>query len=254
VPAKILAPFARFVHFSKLLIGISTVALCLQTALLLDWLYIPDWLYVLMFCNTILQYGLPELFSKKETTNATPKPGFWIGNRPYFIGAVVIAALVSAYLFFNLKWVQIYWFFLMWVLTFGYGFPILSFKQQRRFRHIGILKLLVLVMVWTISTAVLPATFIPYGFDKKFYWLLAFRFLFMLAVCFPFAVRDDITDIKTVRRTMISLMGENLRYRLSYLCLVTGAILLIQGYYLDVPDNYLNALLLSLIETEWMVD
>ena len=254
MPTKLLASFARFVHFSNVLIAIATVALCLQTALLLDWLFIPNWFYVLMFCITILQYGLLGLFAKKDTANAKPKPGFWNRNPPYFIGTIVIAALVTAYLFFHLKWLQIYWFILIWVLTLACRFPILPIKLRRRFRQNDILKLLVLVIVWTVSTTVLPATFIPYGFDKKFYWLLAFRFLFTLAICIPFDVRGDITDIKTARRTMVSLMGEKLCYRLAYLCLLIGAILLIQGYYLDVPIYYLIALLLSLIATAWMVD
>lgn len=111
-----------------------------------------------------------------------------------------------------------------------------------------------LLIVWTISSTVLPATFIPYGFDDKFYWLLTFRFLFMLAICIPFDVPDDITVIKTTRNTMASLMGEKRCYQLSYLCLLIAALLLIPGYYLDVFIHYLAALLLSLIATAWMVD
>lgn len=112
----------------------AAVALWLQTAVLLDWLYFPNWFYVPMFSNTILQYGLHDLFTKKTTTLAKPKLAFRIRNRSYFIGSVVIAALISALLFFNLTWIQIYWLLLMGVLTIAYSFPILPFEQLRLFK------------------------------------------------------------------------------------------------------------------------
>jgi 4-hydroxybenzoate polyprenyltransferase len=253
VVIKLLASFARFVHFSNILIGAATVALCIQTAVLLDWLYIPNWFLLFMFSNTILQYGLHDLFTKKGTTNAKPKLAFWIKNRPYFIASIVLAAITSSYFLFQLKWIQLLWLATLGALTLAYSFPVLPFKQLRRFKQNGIVKLTVLVIVWTVSTTVLPATFIPYGFDEKFWWLLALRFLFMLAICIPFDVRDDITDVKTARHTLVSLIGEKKCYQFSYACLLATAILLIPGYYLHIPNLYLVGLWISIACTAWMV-
>ncbi|MES2646232.1 MAG: hypothetical protein V4717_05110 [Bacteroidota bacterium] len=206
-----------------------------------------------MFSNTILQYGLHDLFTKKGSTNAKPKLAFWIKNRSYFIASIVLAAITSGYLLFNLTWNQFVWLAALGAITLAYSFPILPFKQLRRFKQNGIIKLTVLVIVWTVSTSVLPATFIPYGFDEKFWWLLAFRFLFMLAICIPFDVRDDITDIKTARHTLVSLLGEKKCYQISYGCLFVSAMILVPGFFLNIPLFYLASLLVSLAFTAWMV-
>lgn len=250
---KQLALLARFIHFTNILISAATAAICFQTALLLDWIYIPSWFYLFMFSNTFLQYGIHDLYSKKGSTNARPKFAFFLRHRPYFIFFIFTSLVVSAYLFFKLTPLQAVWLAILGLLTLLYSFPLLPFKRLRRFKDNGVLKLFILVLVWTLSVTVVPATFIPYGFDAKFWWLLVSRFFYMLAICIPFDVRDDMADAKTVRNTMVSLFGEKACYQLSYASLVMAAICFWPVVMAGIPIITAVAMFVSLAITAWMV-
>lgn len=249
---KKLADFARFVYFSNILIGVAAVALCSQTSFLLGF-SLPIWFYVLMFSNTIFQYGLHDLFTKQGATNRKPILSSRMDNHSYFRNSVIASVAVSTFCFFFLNWEQILWLGILGVLTLAYSFPILPFPRLRRFKTNGVLKLLVLVVVWTLATAVLPATFIPHGYNLEFWWAMAFRFFYMLAICIPFDVRDNITDAKTARHTLVSLFGEKGCYHLSYAAIVIAALLLLPGYFLAINRVQLFALGISLLLTGWMI-
>lgn len=251
---KQLAVFARFIHFTNLLISTATVALCFQTSILLDWLFIPNWFYVFMFTGTFLLYGLHHLSISGGTTTGKPKPAYWLKNRQILIGYVAASAIITGYLFFNLHTRQLKWLAVLVAITLFYSIPVLPFKKLRKPRQNGVLKLLVLAAVGTITTTVIPTTFIPYGFDSKFWWLATVRFFYMVAIYIPFEIRDEITDGKSYNATLVSIFGEEGCYKLSYAALGIAAFGVVPGLLIGVNILFLIMLLLSLIITGWMIN
>src|SRR5690606_5610779 len=81
------------------------------------------------------------------------------------------------------------------LLSFAYSIPILPFKDKKRLKDFGWVKILVLTLVWTIVTSVLPILYHERGLVAYPYEILM-RFVFMFTLCVAFDIRDMQTDLE----------------------------------------------------------
>jgi hypothetical protein len=244
-----LALLARFLIFPYLLFGIATAGLCFQTAILLDWIFIPPWFYLFMFSNTILLCSLYDLYIKKRTTNPTPNSNFSSRERPCIIFFLITSFPVSGYLAMKLTGFQAGWLLIMGLLIIAFCFRIRHFEPPGKFKVNNTVKLLLPVIVCTTCTTVIPATFIPYGFDTKFWWLLANRFFYLLAICILLATRYGMADMKS--GSGVASLSEGRYYNLMYVALVISAFIVLPAVMSGISMRNAVALVIILVITAW---
>ena len=243
---KQLAAFARFLHFSNLLVCVAMATLCFQTALLLDWLFIPEWFYLFIFSSTFLLFCLRDLNYKKAGRLQETRAAFLIRYSKYFIPFIGIALVLSGYLLFKLKGAQLSLLILPGLLAIVYCLPLDTCRS--RLQQIA-LNWIVPVIVCSFITTVLPASFIPYGFDNKFWWLLMFRFSWLLALLFTSKiVAIKIDHPKPVNETG-TMSHRNGYLLIAYAAIATAIISFFFAFRTGFPLELIIALLVSLIIT-----
>jgi len=139
------------------------------------------------------------------------------------------------------------------VLSFAYSLPMLPFKDKRRIRDFGWIKILVLTSVWTIVTSMLPMLY----WDKSLYdypFEIVMRFAFMFTLCVAFDIRDMQTDLEADIFTIPNLIGIKNSYRLMNASIVLFSILSIIQYFRYQSVSRLIADLLTALITKLVID
>jgi 4-hydroxybenzoate polyprenyltransferase len=137
---------------------------------------------------------------------------------------------------------------LLGALTFAYSWPLLPFKNKKRLREYGWLKILVLTGVWTIVTSVLPILYHGKNItDYPFEILL--RFVFIFTLCIIFDLRDVQTDLEHNISTLPHRIGIKNSYRLINTALVLFAALSIIQYLRYPETTRLAGALLTAVVT-----
>ncbi len=109
------------------------------------------------------------------------------------------------------------------IFAFAYFLPVLPFKEKKRLRDFGWLKIIVLAGVWTTATSVLPMLYWHKNIaDFPLEILIRLVFIFTLCVIF------DIRDIRKDMSSNISTLPGRVGLRNSYL-LINFTLLLFVG-------------------------
>jgi hypothetical protein len=250
---KYLALPARFKPFRTLLVSAATAALCLQAAILLDWIFIPGWFYLLMFSTTFLIYSLHDGYSTRRTKIAGSKSSLSFRQRGYLIYFIVACLFISGYLFLKLNWIQLAWVLFTGLLITVWYLPVLPFKSAGRLKASRYLQLLVPVLIWTISTTVIPTTFIPYGFDSKFWWLMVSRFLYLLAIYWPCSMMAASENNPSQEKTKPGFFGNKKDFVIIYPALVLATLSLLPAVAAGISIRHAIALVTSYTITAMLV-
>ncbi|MEI8279065.1 MAG: hypothetical protein WCG87_04825 [Bacteroidota bacterium] len=137
-------------------------------------------------------------------------------------------------------------------LSFAYSLPLLPFKNKRRIREFGWVKILVLASVWTIVTSVLPMLFWAKELSNYPFEILI-RFVFMFILCVAFDIRDMQTDMDSDIYTLPNLIGECNSYRLMNSMLLLFVLLSIIQYTRYPSVSRLDAQIFTSAGTYWAI-
>lgn len=137
------------------------------------------------------------------------------------------------------------------VFAFAYFLPVLPFKNKKRLRDFGWLKITVLASVWTTATSVLPILYLQKNIgDYPFEILL--RFVFIFTLCIVFDIRDMRKDLQNNIHTLPHTVGVANSYHLINFTLTLFALLSIVQYIrYPHPGKLVGAMLTALIT--WLV-
>jgi len=135
--------------------------------------------------------------------------------------------------------------------AFAYSFPLLPFKDKKRLRDFGWLKILVLAGVWTISTSVLPIL-ASGGNITEYPFEIMVRFAFIFTLCIVFDIRDMQADLQNNIYTLPHKVGIRNSYRLIKFTLLLFVILSI-AQYLHYPFEKRLAGALATAIITWIV-
>ncbi|RYZ25729.1 MAG: hypothetical protein EOP49_44255, partial [Sphingobacteriales bacterium] len=105
------------------------------------------------------------------------------------------------------------------VLSLGYSLPVLPFPRKKRLKDWGILKLILLSLVWTCVTVMMPMFYYNKSF-RAYEVEFLLRFVFMLPLCIAFDIRDMETDKENSIYTMPNAIGLKRSFQLMNLCLL----------------------------------
>ncbi len=199
----------------NIFIAICAAAYCIETAYIFDLQIENLSFYLWIFFATLLAYNLHSLAAIRNS-NAAGMPQL-IEPFARFIHPVLtaIAALGTGYFTTHIDLGE-HWIVMLItaILTIGYSYPLLFWRSKRKLREYGIAKIIILALVWTISTVFLPLQDTQW-FSNPIVWLvMARRFLFMLALCLPFDIRDVEKDKIQGIDTVPNVIGVQRTYRL----------------------------------------
>ena len=183
----------KWLHFilsHSIFIAICAVALCFQTAILLQ-LDLPGYLYAFIFFSTLSSYNFYWLVSGYFLGTVSLKD--FIRRRYTHIVVFIVAGFGMLYSIGRfpdlLPAVGI-----SLLLTLLYAVPLLPFKIARMARKAGLLKTILLAFTWSFVTVYIPYRQMPTGNIITLIILFNNRFLFMLMLCIIFDARDTSVD------------------------------------------------------------
>ena len=191
-------------------------------------------LHAIIMGSTLVEYNVHRLVNRKTDTRPADR---------WCVALVITGALMclTAAPFTSLRFML--WLCVLGLLSFGYSIPFLPFPGKRRLKDFGIIKILILTMVWVIATLVLPLVYWDGPLDI-FLPRMGLRFLFIFALCIAFDIRDVQQDTSRNVRTVPGLLGIKASYRLIDFVLV---IFVLGGCYESYKTGQVSYVLVTSI-------
>lgn len=177
-----------------------------------------SFLHGFVAANTLGIYNL-HYYIKKIPPGVSDRADW--SARHQWIHPVIIAGscLLSLACLFHLPVKVIAVSIALGLLSLGYSLPVLPFPQKKRLKDWGILKLILLSLVWTCVTVLMPMFYYNKSFEAYEVEFML-RFVFMLPLCVAFDIRDMETDKENSIYTLPNAIGLSASYRLMDTCLV----------------------------------
>lgn len=209
-------------------------------------------LHAFVFCSTLVVYNVHYLV-KRSTAELSDRFDWTSKNKRWHYFFVAVGAIGVLSVIAELPRQIIYTSIILAGLAFTYSIPLLPFKNKKRLKDFGWIKILVLTSVWTIVTAVLPLLFhgkhlADYPFE------LGMRFVFMFTLCAAFDIRDMQTDLDAGIATLPNLIGLNACYRLMGASMITFIILNFLQYNMYHSLSRLLVGLITAFLVKWAID
>jgi 4-hydroxybenzoate polyprenyltransferase len=230
-PLIVFVVLIKWILYTSLFAVLCAVGLCMATEKLLLG-HTPGFfsaLHGFVAANTLCIYNL-HYYIKKIPPGISDRADWSAKNKWVHPFLIVFGCLLSLYCLFFLPLKVIAVSVALGLLSLGYSLPILPFPQKKRLKDWGILKLILLALVWTCVTVLMPM----FDYNKSFEayeveFLL--RFVFMLPLCIAFDIRDMETDKENSIYTLPNAIGLSNSYRLMDVCLIVLCGLAIWQYF-----------------------
>ena len=233
---KVLFKLIDWILYTSVFAATCALAMCMATERLLlnDIPSVFTPLHTLIFGATLTIYNTHFLL-KKSTPELSDRFGWAQHYRFWHFGGLVTGFLIACISLLLLPLNIFCACVVLGILSFAYSIPLLPFKDKKRLKDFGWVKLLVLASVWTIVTAILPMLYWQKSITDYPYEIMI-RFVFMLSLCIAFDIRDMQTDLESNIYTLPNLIGIKNSYRLTDLfTLLFVALSIIQ--YLRYPSH-----------------
>jgi 4-hydroxybenzoate polyprenyltransferase len=206
----------RFIVFSNIFVSLGAVALTHLSYILLKLPKINDSpILILVFCSTYIVYNLQRIirldYDSLIGKNIGIRLSWIIRNRALLFSSSLLLLLLSAITLFFINKDVLLIFIPLGVVSFLYVVPFISFRGKRiSLRQIPFIKIILIAAVWSMVTVALPYIN-EFGFtsikNMDFILTLVARFVFVLAITFPFDIRDLNFDSNIKLTTIPSVLG-----------------------------------------------
>lgn len=213
----------NFIIHTNIFISLAAVALTLQTQVLLGLdLQFHPYLFIIFFA-TIFEYNLHRLVTILRNPDALDDGKHaWVKKNTTAFYILVVAS-VTGFLMAALvaKPMVLIVLFPIGLITLFYSLPVFKNKKTVfRLREIPGLKIVLISLVWSASTILLPIVQSGIHFSSTHVAaMLAERFLFVFAITLPFDIRDMQSDRGSGLKTIPLWIGEKNSLRLAVLML-----------------------------------
>lgn len=221
--------------YTSIFAACCTLGLCMSTEKLLvgevPKLYTP--LHLLVVTSTLFVYNVHYLI-KKSTPELSDRYRWSQSHKHWHYILMAIGASGCLYAALILPRNILIACCILGVLSFSYSIPLLPFKNKKRLKDFGWIKILVLTGVWTIVTSILPILYHNAAISAYPYEI-AMRFVFMFTLCVAFDIRDMQTDMEAGIATLPNLIGFKGCYRLMSISMILFILMSIVQY-VRYPD------------------
>ncbi len=195
---------------------------------------------LLAFFATLFVYNFQRIFYKAPNRETASVRRVWIAEHPLLIKILAAIGFIGSGIsfFFNDYRILLYLLPLL-ALSILYFLPFVKLRKNPW------LKLLTLVTVWTMVTAVVPIATGNVAFNQNTLLHISVRFIFMIAICIPFDIRDLHLDKEDAVITIPHLIGENRARWLAFACMLIYGILIMAEYTFSMIDLKVMAALIT---------
>lgn len=185
-------------------------------------------LHLLVFCSTLFVYNVHYLI-KRSTPELSDRFEWSQHHRLWHYLLMSIGAVGCLLSVLYLPADILIACTVLAALSFSYSIPLLPFKNKKRLKDFGWIKILVLTLVWTIVTSVLPILYHNKEIADYPYEILI-RFVFMFTLCVAFDIRDMQTDMEAGIATLPNMIGIKGSYRVMSISMILFIIMSIIQY------------------------
>lgn len=246
---KFITQLINWMLYTSFFAACCAVGLCMATERLLIGEVPPllSSLHLLVYGSTLLVYNVHYLV-KPSYPELSDKFAWSQHYKFWHYGGLLTGIACCAYGVLTLPLAIFYACVVLGLLSFAYSLPLLPFKDKKRLKDFGWVKILVLTSVWTIVTSILPMLY----WDKpiqQYPFEILLRFVFMFTLCVAFDIRDMQTDKDANIYTLPNIIGLQNSYRLMDAALVLFALLSVVQYLRYPFAGRLIAELLSAVVT-----
>jgi 4-hydroxybenzoate polyprenyltransferase len=189
---------------------------------------------------------------KKSVPNISDRFSWTLKYKNWHFLFFTLGVLMCGFSIFMLSWKILVACVVLGALSFAYSLPLLPFKDKKRLKDFGWVKILVLTSVWTIVTSVLPILY----YDRlllDYPYEIMLRFVFMFTLCVAFDIRDMQTDLEADIYTLPNIIGVKNSYRLMDVTLLLFAALSVIQYFKYPSTERLVGELLVTACTKWAI-
>jgi 4-hydroxybenzoate polyprenyltransferase len=256
---KVVQSAVDFLLFSNVFMSLCAVAQGLVTFYLIHARPVMPVLY-LLFCSTLGIYNFCILIFKEKNPELSPylRVRWFYAHYRLMVTFTIVSLLSLMPLFFLMSMEARILLVFLSVLSFCYGIPMFTVGGQKfGLRNIPGLKQVLITLVWTLSSVLLPVLeaedrHLASVSMHSLTILIAKRFLFIAALTVPFDIRDLFQDKQTGLKTVPTVWGEKNAYLFCQF-LLAGYIVLLFLF----EDNGFNrdffALTLTALLTGWLI-
>ena len=211
---NVVTRFIDWFLYTSLLTACCATGLCMATERFINFTSpaIITTLHILVFGSTLFVYNAPRVL-RKAFARENNNQGILSNYRFWYFVFFFAGLLTSISSFFRLSWHMIIACGILGAIALSYSLPLLPFKNKKRLREYGWLKIIVLASVWTIATSVLPILYYNKHISHYPFEILL-RFFFIFTLCVLFDIRDMQTDMQNNLHTLPNKMGIKNSYRL----------------------------------------
>lgn len=250
---KKLQSAVQFLLFTSLFSAACALVLCWATESLFLGKEIEVFspLHTFVFACTLVVYNVHYLI-KKSTPQLSDQYA-WVQHNKFFnylfLSLGLLLGAVFAFQMPKSIW-QIC--LLLAALSFAYSIPFLPLKNKHRLKDFGWLKIILLSIVWTSVTAILPIVYhqqivAHYPFE------ILLRFVFLFILCLAFDIRDRAVDLEAGIFTIPNRIGLlNTYVLITVLCLLYMVFAFVQYFRFGFADR-LGIQLLTALTTYWAI-
>ena len=200
-------------------------------------------LHLIIAGSTLLEYNVHRLMNRHATY---PFNKIWIG----IMGGIGLVMCVFALSGLTVN--IIIWLMILGLLSFTYSLPVLPFPTKKRWKDYGVLKIIVLTIVWVISTTVLPMIWWHVSF-RTFWPELVLRFLLIFPLCLAFDIRDVHYDAKNNIRTLPARIGVSRSYLVIDLFLAAFVLFGLVQYFFSMDIQHLAAVIITAVAAKMAI-
>lgn len=215
--------------YSSVFAAICAVSLCVATEkLILGQLPQPSALHLFIVGSTLMVYNAHHLI-RKAAPERSDRYRWTAGNSIWHWIVFIAGLALFLWSMPALNVATLTACLVLGVLSFGYTLPILPLGRNFRLRDHGLVKIIILTLVWSISTTIVPMLFheiAPGDFPLE----ILLRTTLLFCLCVAFDLRDMQTDFHKQIYTIPNLIGVRSSYRLMYSSLVFFAVLALMQF------------------------
>ena len=237
----------EFVIFGSIFIALCAVGLCMETSFLLHLPLNNLGFYTFIFGSTLAQYNLHYLI-KKTALSGSIRFIWSSKNKKYHKALFIFGCILIFLSLFSFHITHFFALGCMSAISLLYTLPILPFKNKKRIKDFGLLKIITLALLWTLVTVWFPL--VEAHFETISFTLIFIRrFIFIFILCLVFDIRDMQIDGSSKIKTLPIILGVKVSLLICYLMLLLFVIITSVDYYFFNDSVQFYCMILSALIT-----
>jgi len=229
--ASFVVALIKWILYTSLFAALCAVGLCMATEKLLagHTVELFSALHGFVAANTLCIYNL-HYYIKRLPPGLSDRADWSAAHKWVHPLLIALGCLLSFICLFGLPFQVVAVSVGLGFLSLGYSLPVLPFPRKKRLKDWGILKLILLSLVWTCVTVLMPMFYYNKSF-RAYEVEFLLRFVFMLPLCIAFDIRDMETDKEQSIYTLPNAIGLKRSVQLMNFCLLLFIALAFWQYF-----------------------